>query len=195
MVTAPWGTWGALAAVLLSAACAASGGVEANSAVSPSVSAGTSANASASPRAAPTAERTADAQALLDGDYDGTIKLANRALQSKPRDPWPLYNRGCALIGLGRTNEAIASFKEAEARFGADEYGRVVSTYGRARAYAAVHRCEEAERAYREFAEMVGTVNEAAAEMATTYAKDCVAMAASPRGQTPSAVGPSSPKP
>ena len=190
-MTTGWrGSFLALGASLLAAACGAGAGSGASAAEGQGEGAAASANAGAGASAAPAVQRSTDAQALLDGDYDRTLKLANQAIRAHPRDPWPYYNRACALIGLGRTKEAIVSFKEAQARFGGDEYGRVVSAYGRARAFAAAHRCDEASRAYRAFAEMVGTVNEASAEMALAYAKDCVSMAASPPEHEPAAAPP-----
>ena len=176
---------------LLAAGCGASAGAEANVAASPGASAG--ASGAPSPSAAPTVQRTADAQALLDGEYERTLTLANEAIKANPSDAWPYYNRACAYIGLGKTKEALAGFKEAATHFGSNEYGKVICAYGRARALVAVGRCDEANQAYREFAEMVGTTNEASSEMALTYAKDCVAGVTTP--QEPKApVGPAAPK-
>src|SRR5437879_689319 len=57
------------------------------------------------------------AQALVRGDYARTIELANQATVLEPRDPWPYYDRAAALVQLGRTDEAIATFRYAEALF------------------------------------------------------------------------------
>jgi tetratricopeptide (TPR) repeat protein len=193
MVKAPRGALIVLVGSLLGAGCAASAGAEATVAPGPGASAG--APGAPSPSSAPTVQRTADAQALLDGEYERTLQLANEAIKAKPSDPWPYYNRACAYLGLGKTKEALAGFKEAGTRFGGDEYGKVICAYGRARALVAVGRCDEANQAYREFAEMVGTTNEASSEMALNYGKDCVAGMQTPQeSKAPPSAGPAAPK-
>jgi tetratricopeptide (TPR) repeat protein len=195
MVKAPRGALLAIVGSLLAVGCGASAGAEATMAPGPGASAGAGASGAPSPSGAPTVQRTADAQALLDGEYERTLQLANEAIKAKPTDPWPYYNRACAYLGLGKTKEALAGFKEAQARFGGDEYGKVICAYGRARALVAVGRCDEANQAYREFAEMVGTINEASSEMALNYGKDCVAGMKTPQeSKAPPGAGPAAPK-
>jgi tetratricopeptide (TPR) repeat protein len=191
MVKAPRGALLVLVGSLLAAGCAPSAGAEANVAASPSAGG----SGAPSPSSTATVQRTADAQALLDGEYERTLQLANEAIRAKPSDPWPYYNRACAYIGLGKTKEALAGFKEAETHFGSDEYGKAICSYGRARALSAAGRCDEANQSFRAFGDLVGTVNPPMAEMALGYAGDCVAgVKTSPDPKGP-AGGPAAPKP
>jgi len=83
---------------------------------------------------------------------------------------WVQYNRGVALADLRRTDEAATAFDAAKTRFH-DDKDRAIAVYGKARAYHDALRCADAWSAYREY----GTLAQPAdAELAITYARDCV---------------------
>jgi tetratricopeptide (TPR) repeat protein len=103
----------------------------------------------------PAGERAASeaASALIGGDYRGALEVAG-AVPASQVSPWLEYDRAVALGELGRTDEAVAAFASAEARFGDDEtsrHGRAVAIYGRARVLAKAGRCPEARRACAEY--------------------------------------------
>jgi len=125
---------------------------------------------------------TPDGTALVEGDNNKALKLADEAIAKNHGDPWALYNRGCALLALGRTDAAIASYKQAETAFATDERGRAISMYGQARAYSAAGHCTESQQAYERFADSVRAENPHLAEMALAYSKDCGPAAASQGG-------------
>jgi Flp pilus assembly protein TadD len=110
--------------------------------------------------------------ALSRGDFQQAVDAANEAIGLDPTDPWPYYNRGCALGDLKRTDDAIASFGQAETRF-SDRWPRSISVWGRARAYALAGKCTDAQRTYKEYADRVRASDPASADMATKVAATC----------------------
>jgi tetratricopeptide (TPR) repeat protein len=125
------------------------------------------------------------AHALAAGDYARTIELANRATALEPKDPWPYYDRASALVGLHRTDEAVATFKQAEALFDRNPWGRAISIWGRARAYRLAGICDLAAPAFHEYAETVGNADEGGARLALRYASECPARSAPVMGGGP----------
>jgi hypothetical protein len=98
------------------------------------------------------------ASALIGGDYLGALERAAEAPAAQT-SPWLAYNRAVALGELGRTDEAVATFEQAERRFGDDEvnrHGRAIAIYGRARALAKAGRCAEARGACEQYARLTG---------------------------------------
>src|SRR5262245_57492158 len=62
----------------------------------------------------PGSERSAQlasraAQAEIGGTPALALKLADEGIQADASDPWPYYNRGCALASLNRVDEAVAA--------------------------------------------------------------------------------------
>jgi tetratricopeptide (TPR) repeat protein len=115
------------------------------------------------------------AHALAAGDYARTIDLANKATALEPKDPWPYYDRASALVGLHRTDEAVATFKQAEALFDKNPWGRAISIWGRARAYRLAGNCDLAAPTFHEYTEAVRDTDEAGASLAMRYARECPA--------------------
>jgi hypothetical protein len=109
-----------------------------------------------------------DAKALLVADVDLS--------RGEPASPWLTYDRAVALARLGRTDEAVATFRAAEGAFGGDEQlgrGRLLAVYGRARALVDAYRCKDARAAYEEYAGLVRATDSGEARRMTVYADDC----------------------
>jgi tetratricopeptide (TPR) repeat protein len=107
--------------------------------------------------------------AVVAGDYTRALALA-----PEQETAWLDYNRAVALARVGRTDEAIASFRRAERAF-ADDHPREksIAMYGRARALTDALRCTEAKEAFAEYAAFVRATNPHDADMALIYARDC----------------------
>lgn len=130
---------------------------------------------------------TRAAKAELAGNFPMAVQLADQAIASDPRDPWPHYDKASALVQMGKTDEAVANFRVAEQRFAnVDRWGQSISIYGRAHAFSEGNRCDEARASYREYAAFVQKVDPKSAEMALRYAADCHAPAPSPTPPAPS---------
>jgi tetratricopeptide (TPR) repeat protein len=118
---------------------------------------------------------TRSVEAQLSGDSAKALTLAEKAIANDPNDPWGYYNRGDALRGLRRTDEAVAAFRDAEQRFTADAWGKSVAIWGQANALAEEGRCDEAAPIYERYARFVERLDASAAALARQYAKSCVA--------------------
>src|SRR5581483_9080615 len=64
-----------------------------------------------SERSAQLASRAAEAEVA--GNHALALKLADEGIRADANDPWPYYNRACALAGLKRVDEAVASYQQA----------------------------------------------------------------------------------
>src|SRR3954447_16050142 len=100
---------------------------------------------------------TQAATADMKGNPQQARDLANQAIRSNPRDPWPYYNKGMALAELGETDAAIAALFAAEKHFApTDRWARSVAIYGRAHTLGQAGRCVESRQAFDEYASYVG---------------------------------------
>jgi tetratricopeptide (TPR) repeat protein len=116
---------------------------------------------------------TRAATAEMQGDPQGAIKFADEGIAADPANPWPYYNKGEALARLGKTDAAVATFSQAEQRFGdTDHWGRSVAIFGRAHALAQAKRCQEARAAFQEYAAWVKN-DPNAVQLARRYSDDC----------------------
>lgn len=113
-------------------------------------------------------------QALASGNYAAVLALTE-VPSTAPRGAWLDYDRASALVGLGRTDEAVEAFKTAEARFAkaGDPEGQAVAIWGRARALAEAGRCAEARVAFADYKAAVRLMDPRAAEMAAVYSDAC----------------------
>jgi hypothetical protein len=112
---------------------------------------------------------------LAAGDYPRALSAADAGLQLDANDPWGHYDRGCALRGLKRTDEAVAELRRAQVLFGdRDRWGRSVALWGEADAFREAGRCPEARRAFDSYASFVQGPDPASAELARQYASECV---------------------
>jgi tetratricopeptide (TPR) repeat protein len=128
---------------------------------------------------------TTVALSLRDGDYGGALSLVERIEpSSRLGDAWRNYNRAEALVGLHRTEEALASFETAAVRFaeaGEGDRGRPLVAWAKGRALVAAGRCAEAQRAFESYARLVRERDPQSAAMATDYARSCTEVESSSR--------------
>src|SRR2546423_7518810 len=111
------------------------------------------------------------AQAEIAGNPAQALKLADQGIQADANDPWPYYNRACALARLDRVDEAVASFERAEQQFSAaDQWGKSVAIYGRANALREAGRCDDANKTFADFIVLVQPSDPKGATMAHDYA-------------------------
>jgi tetratricopeptide (TPR) repeat protein len=89
-------------------------------------------------------------------------------------DGWADYNRAVALDRDRRYAESVAAYSRAEARFAHDRKLRALAVYGRARAYTALAQCEDAQRAYAEYADLVRSDSPHAAKDAEEVSRHCL---------------------
>ncbi|MBX3204465.1 MAG: tetratricopeptide repeat protein [Labilithrix sp.] len=130
-------------------------------------------------------EAEAAAEDVSLGKYTDALARADNAVRLAPRNPWALYNRAAALHHLGRADDAVAAYQNAEVQFGEDRWGRSLAIYGRARALDDVGRCDEAKTAYEQFAALVRSHDAPAADMALRYASQCRATQEPPSPEGP----------
>lgn len=99
---------------------------------------------------------TAADGALMRGQHAEAIQLANAALRHDRGGGWAYYVRAVARAKLGQPGVAVADYRAAETHFSANDiWARSVAIYGRARALEQALRCTEAQRAYRQYVELV----------------------------------------
>ncbi len=141
--------------LLLATACAASG---------------------SSTRPAPTAGRAATeaANALVNGNYPGALAICECELATHRGDPWLLYNKGAALAGLGRLDQALETLREAELQLTSPR-DRSLAAYRRALALEFAGRCAEASTEFSSYAALVQHDNPTLAEDALAHLQFCVA--------------------
>jgi tetratricopeptide (TPR) repeat protein len=130
-------------------------------------------------------EAEAAASDVTLGKYTEALARADNAVRLAPTNPWALYNRAAALHHLGRSEPAVVAYEAAEVQFGKDRWGKSLAIYGRARALDDVGKCDEAKRAYTQFADLVRPNDRAGAEMAIQYAGECRAVAPGPSAEEP----------
>jgi Flp pilus assembly protein TadD len=113
--------------------------------------------------------------ALAKSQYPAALAASDQAVQIAPNDPWAHYDRGSALRGLGRTQEAVAEFKRAQVLFADhDPWGRSLAMWGEADTYDVAGDCAQAANAYEVYAGYVDRADPAAAQLARRYATGCV---------------------
>jgi tetratricopeptide (TPR) repeat protein len=125
-----------------------------------------------SERSAQLASRAAKAE--IAGNPAQALELADEGIQADANDPWPYYNRACALASLNRVDEAVAAYQQAQQHFSvADSWGKSVAIYGRANVLREAGRCDEANTAFADFIVLVQSSDPKGAAMAHEYAANC----------------------
>jgi Flp pilus assembly protein TadD len=114
------------------------------------------------------------AEALSRGDNLEALSRADEALRSDPKSGWGHYNRAAALAALKRTDEALAAYDQAAAHFAAnDTRGRSLALWGKAHVLYRSGRCDEAARAFGDYAKLVGTSDPQSTNLASERASSC----------------------
>ncbi len=120
---------------------------------------------------------TGVAVALRSSEYARALALVERIQpSSRLSDAWSQYDRGVALAGLHRTDEALGAFETAEQRFveaGEAARGRPLVEWSVARALSEAGRCDDARRTFAAFARLVRESDPKSADMAVEAAGDC----------------------
>jgi tetratricopeptide (TPR) repeat protein len=117
---------------------------------------------------------TTAAQALAAENYDAALARADDGLKIAPDNAWLLYDRGAALVGMGRVDDGLAALRTAEVSFASgDTHGRAVAVYGRALALESVGRCDAAADEYRRYADLAGDSDPTAAARASASLRMC----------------------
>ena len=117
---------------------------------------------------------TSSVRALAVGDYALALTKADAGLAIVPDDPWLLYNRGTALAGLERTDESLATLRQAERLFSASNiHGRSVAIYRRAMALEVAGRCEEEADELQRYAQLAKPADPEFVPHALAHVKLC----------------------
>jgi Flp pilus assembly protein TadD len=133
----------------------------------------------ATPKSSELSSRAAIAE--MAGNPQAALKLAERAIEANPRDPWGYYDKGAALARIGNVDEALKAFTAAEERYAlSDQWGRSVAIYGRAHALGEAGRCGEARRDFVRYSALIREKDPKSANMAMKYAADCRSPADAP---------------
>ncbi len=126
---------------------------------------------------------TGVAVALRSSDYARAMALVERIQpSSRLSDAWRNYDRGVALAGLHRTDEALGAFETAEQRFveaGEGARGRPLVEWSKARTLSEAGRCDDARRTYGAFARLVRSTDPKSADMAVDTARNCTVIQSS----------------
>jgi tetratricopeptide (TPR) repeat protein len=113
---------------------------------------------------------TESAAANSKQDWPRALAMAEQGLVADPNDGWLHYNKGVALFGLQRIDDAVVELDHAEQLFAPDDkWARSVAIYQRAIKLQQAGRCAESDRNFREYARLVGPVDPEAARLAMNY--------------------------
>jgi tetratricopeptide (TPR) repeat protein len=140
-------------------------------------------------------DRTAKAaEALTRGDSLEALARADEAIRVDPKSGWAHYNRAAALAGLKRTDEAVAAYDEALAKFPAgDARSRSLALWGKAHTLYRVGRCSEASQAFGEYSKVIGSSDPHGTALASERATTCRPAAGTEAVAPPVAATPAKP--
>ena len=118
---------------------------------------------------------TQAAEALMRKDYEKVLSLTETTGAASAAEAWLTYDRGEALVGLGRTDEALEAYRSAEQRFDrtGNRAGAHKAMWGEARAFSEAGQCEDAGKAYDRYAAAVRPESPRDAELAASYKAFC----------------------
>jgi tetratricopeptide (TPR) repeat protein len=111
--------------------------------------------------------------------------LAQFAIRANPNGEWGYYVRGDALLALGRVDDAISSYLDAERRCrDSDPWARSVAIWGQANALSEARPCRDATASYERYAGFVASLALEASTMALAASRrQCVPPVAAPYAQ------------
>jgi tetratricopeptide (TPR) repeat protein len=81
--------------------------------------------------------------ALVVGDYELALREADAGLVVSHDSAWLHYDRGVALVGVGRTDDGLAELRDAERLFPGD-HEKSLAVYRRIIALREAGRCQQA---------------------------------------------------
>jgi tetratricopeptide (TPR) repeat protein len=130
---------------------------------------------------------TRAAVAQMNGRPADALALAEQGIRADANDPWPYYGKAMALSELGQVDDAAAAFQEAERRFfPGDLWGKSIALYGRGHAYAQAGRCADAQKAFDQYAALVGSYDAKSVELVHRYVDECrTSLLRQPRATAP----------
>jgi tetratricopeptide (TPR) repeat protein len=125
---------------------------------------------------------TGSIEAVVAGDFNGALGLAQQAVAANSAEPWGYYVRGVALLALKRVDDAMGSFRDAELRFPeSDAWGTSVAIWGQANALFEARPCRDAKAVYERYSQLVAPLDSAAAALGRAFAnKQCPQPAPAP---------------
>ncbi len=124
------------------------------------------------PASADRASTTA-VDALTRGDYAEALARADDGLRRHPEDAWLLYNRGLALAGMNRLEEAFDTLRHAERRFD-NPHDKSLAVYRRALSLEFAGRCAEASTELSHYAALVQAQEPKLADEAMNHVTFCL---------------------
>jgi hypothetical protein len=117
---------------------------------------------------------TLSGRALIAGDANGALAKADAAVKAEPQSGFAQYCKAEALSQLKRHADAVVAYDAALAKLpGSDTQVRNQAMWGRALALRATGRCEDARKAFGDYAVMVRAKDPAAAAQAVEHASAC----------------------
>jgi tetratricopeptide (TPR) repeat protein len=117
---------------------------------------------------------TEAAEQLVRGRPSDALLKAEAALAADATAQWAHYQRAVALAALGRDDEALDAYREAERLAPADDaWGLSLALWGRAMTLRKTGRCDEARTAFDEYVAVVGSRDAEAAAQARLQATTC----------------------
>jgi len=108
---------------------------------------------------------TQSGRLLAAGDAKGALAKAEAAVQAEPQSGFAHYCKAEALAALNQHEAAVSAYESAVAKLpAADVQARSQATWGKGLALRATGRCDEAKRAFDDYAGMQSKNAGAAAE-------------------------------
>jgi tetratricopeptide (TPR) repeat protein len=106
------------------------------------------------------------------GDRPQALASAKAAIAADPNDAWGYYLLGDALVFMGRTDDAVASYEQAERTAPqSDPWAKSVAIWGAAHAFEEASRCADAAPLYQRDAALTAPLDASAAALAREHAE------------------------
>jgi tetratricopeptide (TPR) repeat protein len=117
---------------------------------------------------------TQSGRLLAAGDADGALAKAEAAVQSEPQSGFAHYCKAEALAALNQHQAAVSAYDAAVAKLPAgDVQARSQAIWGKGLALRASGRCDEARKAFVDYADMMQVKHASATSEAEQMAAAC----------------------